>query len=60
MSGSIELSSGSEEQVKGRIKLEVYPGQDPIENARLMLSASAEKADSEGLPVDLDSWNVHY
>ena len=55
VSGSIELSSGSEEQVKGRIKLEVYPGQDPIENARQMLSAAAEKADSEGLPVDLDS-----
>ena len=55
VSGSIELSSGSEEQVKGRIKLEVYPGQDPIENAILMLSTAAEKAVSEGLPVDLDS-----
>ncbi len=54
VSGSIELSDGSGEQVKGRIKLEVYPGQDPIENARLMLAAAAAKADSEGLPIDLD------
>ena len=54
VSGSIELSSDSGEQVKGRIKLEVYPGQDPIENARLMLAAAAAKADSEGLPIDLD------
>ncbi|MFL2947200.1 MAG: RNA-binding domain-containing protein [Candidatus Poseidoniales archaeon] len=55
VSGSIELSSGSGEQVKGRIKLEVYPGQDPIENAREMLYAAAMKADAEGLPIDFDS-----
>tara|TARA_B100001029_G_scaffold38474_1_gene29663 strand:+ start:1052 stop:1522 length:471 start_codon:yes stop_codon:yes gene_type:complete len=55
VAGSIELSTGSEEQVKGRIKLEVYPGQDPIENARMMLSKAAEKADSESLPIDLGS-----
>ena len=42
--GSIELSDGSEEQVKGRIKLEVYPGQDPLENAREMLQISADRA----------------
>ena len=55
VSGSIELSSGSGEQVKGRIKLEAYPGQDPIENAREMLSAAAKKADSEGFPIDFHS-----
>ena len=48
--GSIEFSEGSEEQVKGRIKLEVYPGQDPLENAREMLAASATKATELGLP----------
>ncbi|HJM40826.1 MAG TPA: RNA-binding domain-containing protein [Candidatus Thalassarchaeaceae archaeon] len=53
--GSIELSSGSEEQVKGRIKLEVYPGQDSIQNAREMLSAAALKAEVEGLPVEFDA-----
>ena len=48
--GSIEFSEGSEEQVKGRIKLEVYPGQDPLENAREMLATSATKATELGLP----------
>ena len=48
--GSIELSEGSEEQVKGRIKLEVYPGQDSLENARGMLAASANRATELGLP----------
>ena len=48
--GSIELSEGSEEQVKGRIKLEVYPGQDPLENAREMLQISADRAKKMGLP----------
>ncbi|MEC8927212.1 MAG: RNA-binding domain-containing protein [Candidatus Thermoplasmatota archaeon] len=51
--GSIELSEGSEEQVKGRIKLEVYPGQDPLENAREMLAASANRATELGLPSPL-------
>ena len=51
--GSIELSEGSEEQVKGRIKLEVYPGQDPLENAREMLAASANRATELGLPRPL-------
>tara|TARA_B110000438_G_scaffold242808_1_gene242536 strand:- start:1365 stop:1511 length:147 start_codon:yes stop_codon:yes gene_type:complete len=47
-----------EEQVKGRIKLEVYPGQDAIENARVMLTTSANKAQAEGLPVEFDPENV--
>ena len=51
--GSIEFSEGSEEQVKGRIKLEVYPGQDPLENAREMLAASADRATELGLPSPL-------
>ena len=55
--GSIELSAGSEEQVKGRVKLEVYPGQDPVENARKMLADAAEKAASKGFPISLDSEN---
>jgi len=53
--GSIELSSDSGEQVKGRIKLEVYPSQDPIGNAREMLSKAAAKADAEGFPVEFQS-----
>ena len=48
--GSIELSEGSEEQVKGRIKLEVYPGQDSLENARIMLESAAKRATELGLP----------
>ena len=52
-----ELSEGSEEQVKGRIKLEVYPGQDPIENARKMLVDSAAKAVANGLPTSFESEN---
>ncbi len=57
VSGSIELSEGSEEQVKGRIKLEVYPGQDPIENARKMLADSAANAVANGLPTSFESEN---
>jgi RNA binding exosome subunit len=52
--GSIELPVGSEEQIKGRIKLEVYPGQDPVENARGMLVKAAQKAKVEGLPIAFD------
>jgi len=52
--GSIELSEGSEEQVKGRIKLEVYPGQDPLGNAREMLQISADKAKEMGLPSPIE------
>ncbi len=48
--GSIELSEGFEEQVKGRIKLEVYPGQDVLENARKMLESSSIIATELGLP----------
>lgn len=51
--GSIELSEGSEEQVKGRIKLEVYPGQDPLENAMKMLESSAKRATELGLPNEI-------
>jgi RNA binding exosome subunit len=53
VSGSIELSDGAEEQVKGRIKLEVYPGQDPLENARNMLERASEIAEKNGLPVNM-------
>ena len=52
--GSIELSEGSEEQVKGRIKLEVYPGQDSLDNAREMLEASANRATKLGLPIPIE------
>jgi RNA binding exosome subunit len=52
MQGSIEFSKGVEEQVKGRIKLEVYPGQDVIENARVMLTTAANKAKIDCLPVE--------
>ena len=52
--GSIELSEGSEEQVKGRIKLEVYPGQDPLGNAREMLQISAHRAKEMGLPSPIE------
>ena len=52
--GSIELSEGSEEQVKGRIKLEVYPGQESVENAREMLAEAANRADELGLPSPIE------
>ena len=51
-SGSIDFPSGYEEQVKGRIKLEVYPGQKPQEIAHSMLVKAAEIAQDEGLPID--------
>ena len=52
--GSIELSEGSEEQVKGRIKLEVYPGQESVENAREMLAEAANRANELGLPSPIE------
>ena len=52
--GSIELSVGSEEQVKGRIKLEVYPGQDSLVNARKMLELAADRATKLGLPSPIE------
>ncbi|MEC8927547.1 MAG: hypothetical protein VYB17_04750, partial [Candidatus Thermoplasmatota archaeon] len=52
--GSIELSEDSEEQVKGRIKLEVYPGQDALENAIKMLESAAKKATELGLPIPIN------
>ena len=51
-SGSIEFSRRHEEQVKGRIKLEVYPGQKPKEIAHEMLVNAAKIACDEGLPMD--------
>ena len=51
-SGSIEFSEGMEEQVKGRIKLEVYPGQDPVKNAQELLNLSIDFARNMGLPVE--------
>ena len=53
--GSIELSDGFGEQIKGRIKLEVYPGQDSVQNARDMLVAAAAKANAENLPKEFES-----
>jgi len=50
--GSIEFSEGIEEQVKGRIKLEVYPGQDPVTNAHELLNRSVDFARNKGLPVE--------
>ena len=55
VSGSIELSDGSGEEIKGRIKLEVYPGQDSVSNAREMLITAAAKASAEGLPTEFES-----
>ena len=55
VSGSIEFSTGKEEQVKGRIKLEVYPGQEPLEIARRMLLESASMAEEMGFSGQLDS-----
>tara|TARA_B100001996_G_scaffold204429_1_gene156572 strand:+ start:1823 stop:2281 length:459 start_codon:yes stop_codon:yes gene_type:complete len=43
--GEIVLSSGNEEQVKGRMKLEVYPGQVALEIARQMLDNAAKLAE---------------
>ena len=49
---SIEFSEGLEEQVKGRIKLEVYPGQDPVKNAQELLNNTMEFARNQGLPIN--------
>jgi RNA binding exosome subunit len=51
VAGVIEFSDSNEEQVKGRIKFEVYPGQNGLENARTFLAGSAEKAERLGLPL---------
>ena len=50
--GSLDFSEGLEEQVKGRIKLEVYPGQDPVKNAQELLNNSMGVARNQGLPID--------
>ena len=47
----VVLSSRDEEQVKGRMKLEVYPGQLPIEIAKIMLSNAAKIAEENNLPT---------
>ena len=60
VSGSIELSDGFGEQIKGRIKLEVYPGQDSVQNARDMLIAAAAIAHAENLPKEFESWNTKF
>ena len=49
--GSIEFSEGVEEQVKGRIKIEVYPGQEPVQNAQQLLNSSIDLAQKQGLPI---------
>ena len=49
--GTIEFSEGLEEQVKGRIKLEVYPGQEPVQNAQELLSSLIDFAQKHGLPI---------
>ena len=49
--GSIEFSEGVEEQVKGRIKIEVYPGQEPVQNAQQLLNSSIDFAQKQGLPI---------
>ena len=49
VSGCIVISERLEEQVKGRIKLEVYPGQDVLENAKSMLNKAAKFASENGI-----------
>ena len=50
---SIDFSEGgTDEQVKGRIKLEVYPGEDSVGKAREMLSKAAEIATRQGYPLE--------
>jgi RNA binding exosome subunit len=50
---SIDFSKGgTDEEVKGRIKLEVYPGENPVEKARDMLSKAAKIATKEGYPLE--------
>lgn len=54
VAGNIELASDAEEVVKGRIKLEVYPGQDALENAREMLRQAAASAARLGIPAPFE------
>ena len=44
-----EQSTG--EEVKGRIKLELYPGDNPEEKAREMLGKAATIAEKNGFPI---------
>ena len=50
---SIDFSPGGvAEEIKGRIKLEVYPGENPVEKARAMLTNAAEIAKKNGYPLE--------
>jgi len=51
--GEIQITDreSAEEVVKGRIKLEVYPGQDALQIATELLSKARERATSLGLPI---------
>ena len=54
--GEIHLADESSlEIVKGRIKLEVYPGQDVLQRAKDMLEKAASKADQNDFPISLDT-----
>ena len=55
VSGSIAPPKGNEEQVKGRIKLEVYPGQDFLENAKSLLNDAADFANENGFPREFEN-----
>ncbi len=56
--GRIELlePSDSAEVVKGRIKLEVYPGDDPEQVALRLIFEAREKAERNGLPEPASEW----
>ncbi len=56
--GRIELlePSDSAEVVKARIKLEVYPGDNPEEVALRLISEAREKAERNGLPEPASEW----
>ncbi len=55
VSGEIALSSSSavDDIVKGRIKLEVYPGSTPVEVAEALLTDGAERAAHLEMPPEL-------
>ena len=56
MGQSIDFpEQGSGEDVKGRIKLELYPGDNPVEKARDMLGNAAIIAEKNGLPIITDA-----
>ena len=57
-SGSIELPSGYEEQVKGRIKLKFIRVRNPKKSHIRCLSKLAEIAQDEGLPKEPKTCNL--